>query len=184
MRHRLFPLFGRGTSASSALAAGAPAATIFARCAVREHSAVLQQSLVLPQPFVAGKEEGLILPDRSANRPTKVIALQRRLIACRTRKWKSRRSAEGTIKVVARIQRLVAEVVERLAVEIVGARLRADVDDRTRASAILRRERRVIDLELRRRVDRRLERNLVLAHVVQVDAVDLEVHRVFAIARQ
>ena len=40
----------------------------------------------------------------------------------------------------------------------------------------------VVDLEFRGGIDRRLERDLVLRHVVQVHTVDLKVHGVFTIA--
>src|ERR1700689_5369030 len=59
---------------------------------------------------------------------------------------------------------------------------RRNVHHRTRAAAILRTEGRIDDLELRRRIDRRLERDLVLGHVVQVDTVNLEVIRILASA--
>src|ERR1700722_1082426 len=63
-----------------------------------------------------------------------------------------------------------------------GTGARRDVHYRARAAAILRAEGRIDDLELRRRIDRRLERDLVLGHVVQVDAVNLEVIRILASA--
>ena len=137
---------------------------------------------MLAQSLIAGEEECVALPDGTADRGSEVVALQRSLVA-RHAEGKARRCAVAAVEVVARIQRLIAEVVEDLTVEPVSARARADVHDRTRAAAVLRAERRVVDLELRRRIDRRLERDLVLAHVVQVDAIDLEVHRVFAVTR-
>jgi hypothetical protein len=66
--------------------------------------------------------------------------------------------------------------------EVVGARARGDVHDRARVAPVLRAERGVVDLELLHGVDRRLERDLVLHHVVQVDAVDHEVDGVFTVA--
>ncbi len=67
---------------------------------------------------------------------------------------------------------------------MVRARPRRHRHNRAIAAPILRAERLVIDPELRRRINRRLKRNLVLADVIQIDAVDLKVHRVFAIARR
>ena len=60
-------------------------------------------------------------------------------------------SAEGLPfqrEVVAGVERIVSEELEQIAVKGVGARPGYDIDDRARDVAVLRPERRAVDLEL------------------------------------
>ena len=77
------PLFGSGMSAASRRRDGL-SGCIGSDCRLirlRDHRAVLQNALVLAQTLVAGVEEGVTFPDRTADRPAEVIALQRSLVA-------------------------------------------------------------------------------------------------------
>src|SRR6185437_6081486 len=149
-----------------------------------EHWTVLQDALVLPQALIAEEEKGVVAVDRAANSDTEIVALQRKLCT----RTEGQRSAGcgvyGAVEVVASVQRFVAEVIEHLTMELVRARSRGYGHNRAVAAPVFGAEGLVVDLELARRADRRLERDLILADVIQVDAVDLEVHRVFAIARR
>src|SRR4030095_11744341 len=83
---------------------------------------------------------------------------------------------------VPRVECVVAQEFEQLTVKLVRARACGDIDNRTRVAPVLSAEGRVVGLDLRHCIDRRLERDLVLHHVVQVDTVDLKVDRVLTIA--
>ena len=63
---------------------------------------------------------------------------------------------------------------------LISAAARRDVDDRAGVPPVLGAESRVVDFELLHRSDGRLERNLVVRRVVQIDAVHHEVDRVVA----
>src|ERR1017187_1061245 len=147
-----------------------------------EHLAVLQDALVLTQTFVTAVEEGVAPPYRATYGAAEVVALQRGLIACVANQGKSSGGVHGAIEVVASIEGLVAEVIEGLAMELVAAGAGRDGDDGAVAATVLRTEGGVIDLELGGGADRRLKGDLILAYIVEIDAVDLEVYRVFAIA--
>ena len=95
----------------------------------------------------------MALPHGPPNRPAEVVALQRRLGAGVRNQRKSRARVEAAIEVVARVQRLIPEVVEQLAMEVVRARARRHRHDRTIAAAILGTEGLVVNLELGGRVD-------------------------------
>ena len=117
----------------------------------------------MPQSLVAEEIERAILRDRSAEVHAELLAIERRLIGRRR------------IEEIARVELVVAVVVERFAVKGVGARPGRDVHDGAGIAAVLRAEGGVVDLELRDGVDRGLERDLRVRQVVQVDAVDHEV---------
>ena len=70
------------------------------------------------------------------------------------------------IEIVAGVEGVVAEKLESFAVKLVDARTGGDIDDRARVAAVLRRERGVVHLEFRQRVNRRLEGDLVLHGIV------------------
>src|ERR1700723_2305160 len=57
--------------------------------AVRQHRAVLQNSLVLAEALIAGEKEGMVPPDRSANSRAKVIALQGCFFTRKSDQWQS-----------------------------------------------------------------------------------------------
>ncbi len=64
--------------------------------------------------------------------------------------------------------------------ELIGSRARGNVHDRAGIPAGLRAVGRVIDFKFPDSVDSGLKGNLILQHVIQVDAVDHEVDGVFA----
>ncbi len=144
-------------------------------CGRRKYGAIQKNALLLPKSLIAPKEERVISPDRAAKSAAKVVTLQRRLLPANT-------CNAGTVEIIPRIQSFVAEIVEGIAVKSVRTGPGAHIHDRTRTPAVLRTEGRVIDLEFRGGIDRRLERDLVLAHVIQIHAIDLKVHRVFAVS--
>ncbi len=137
---------------------------------VGQHTAVDVDPLALPEPFICREEERAVLHDGAAERPAELVPRERRF------------PRRLDVERVARIETIVTVELEHLARKDVAARPRRDVDDCARIPAVFGAERRVIHLEFLHRVDRRLERDLVLLHVVQVDAVDHEVHGVFTIA--
>ncbi len=105
---------------------------------------------------------------RTADVETKLVAFERRF-AC--------------VEKVTSVERFVAKEFENLAVIGVRAGTCGDVHDRAGVSTVLSAESRVINLELLHGIDRRLKRDLVLDHIVEVDAVNHEVDRVFTTAR-
>ena len=139
---------------------------------VAQDTAVDVDPLALPRSLVGAEKESAVPDERSAQIAAELIAAEQRLGRGRL--------VEG----VPRVEPRVSEKLEQLAVEVVGPRTRRDVDDGTGVAAVFGAEGRVVDLEFRHRVDRRLERDLVLRRVVQVDAVDHEVHGVFAVPRR
>src|SRR5436305_11826567 len=66
----------------------------------------------------------------------------------------------------------------------VRSRPGGDVDDSAGVAPVLCAAGRIISLELLHSVDGRLKRNLILSHVVEVDAVNLKIDGVFTIARR
>ncbi len=129
-----------------------------------------EDGLLLAKALVAEKEEGLVLEEGAAECAAEVVTIELVL-------------ARGfAIEEVAGVEVVVAEVVEGLAVDLVGAGAGGDVDDGAGGAAELGAEGGVDDLELGGGVDGGLEGDLVLRHIVEVDAVDLEVVGVFAIA--
>src|ERR1035437_3814690 len=148
---------------------------------LRDYRAVLQEALVLAQSFVTPVEECVVSPDRTAYRAAVVVALQRGFIAGGA-EGNSGSGINAAIEVVARVECFVAEVVEGLAVELVCAGTRGDGHNRAITAAVLRAEGGVIDFELGGGADRGLKGDLILGYIVEIDAVDLEVHRIFAVA--
>src|SRR5882757_5782082 len=144
-------------------------------CGRRKYRAVQKNALLLTKSFIATEEERAISPDRTPESAAKIVTFQRRLLPAKA-------CNAGTVEIIPCIQSFIAEIVKGLAVKSVRTGPGAHIHHRTRTPAVLRAKGRVIDLELGGGVDRRLERNLVLSHVVEVHAIDLEVHRVFAVS--
>jgi hypothetical protein len=89
---------------------------------VAQDAAVEVEALALAQALVAQEEEGLVLEDRAAEVHAELVAVERRL-----------RLARG-VEVVARVERLVAVELERLAV-VLFVPERRDVHHARRAQA-------------------------------------------------
>ena len=137
-----------------------------------QRSGVEVDGLQMAKAFITEKVERPVLRDRSAQVDAELLAIEHRL----GRRWR--------VEVVARVVLVVAVEIEGFAVQRIAAGARRDVDDRAGVPAVLGAERRVVDLEFRHGVDRRLERDLRVRQVVQVDPVDHEVDRRLAVARR
>ena len=135
----------------------------------RRHARQARDAARDPRPLVVGKEERLALHDGPAKISAVLILIVGRLGRVRPNR-----------KEVAGVERIVAEVFVRGAVEIVGAGLGGDADRRTRRAPVLGRIRARDDLEFLNRIHRRprhLGRQLldVLRDAVVVHAVEQEV---------
>src|SRR5262249_42176021 len=128
--------------------------------------------------FVAEEEKRLILENRPAERGAELIAFEGWLIQVAIL------VVIIQVEDVSRIEIIIAHKLEGLAVKLIAAGARGDVDDGPGVAPVFGAVSRIVDLELLHSVDRRLERDLVLNHVVEVDAVDHEVDRVFTISRR
>ena len=137
---------------------------------VARHHGVQVDPLALPQAFVGGEEERAVAADRAAIGAAELVALERVRI----------RRVE--LEKVARVERVVAEEFVGLAAELIGARARDEVDDRARDVAVLRAERRVVDLEFLDARDRRRKADRSERQVVRRHAVDDVGDRFFAVA--
>src|SRR6185295_18756320 len=104
------------------------------------------------EPFIAAEVERTVLDERAPEVRAELLAVEQRL-----RRDAPVGPSARRVEVVARVEAVVAVEVERLAVYLVRARPRGDVDDRPGIPAVLGAERRVVHLEFRDRVDRRLE---------------------------
>src|ERR1700674_4024646 len=69
------------------------------------HTGLSGNSLALPYSFIICEKEGAILEDWPADRPAKLITLERRL-----------RSIGGGVEKISRIQRAVAHELEKISV--------------------------------------------------------------------
>src|SRR6266576_132961 len=97
---------------------------------------------VVALPFISGEEERLVLDERAAQAAAKLLQRSLQL------------RARGCVEEVPGVQVVtVAPEAKRCAMDIVGARLQADVHDRTRLPSILGR-RILLEIELLNRVDR------------------------------
>src|SRR5579859_1481047 len=116
----------------------------------------------------------MIFPDRSAYCSSEVITLKgglaKVLAAC----------AGFLVKEVTGVKGVVAHKLKDFSVYGIRSRAGGDVNDRPGVPAILGAVGLVINLELLHGVDGWLEGDLVLRHVIQVDAVDHEVDGIFA----
>ena len=148
---------GRGTHRGSLILAG--------------DSAGNRQALVLADPLVGKEEENLVLDDRAAEIGAELVTLERGL-----------RTLGDGVEEVSRIQGIVAQKLKQLTVIFVCARSRREVHNGAGVSSVLRRKRRIVDLVFRQRVNRRLEGDLVLHRIVQIDSVHQPVGRVLALA--
>ena len=128
------------------------------------------QALVLAQTLIGEKEESLVLLDGAAKSSAEFVALERGL------------GVRRGVEEVTSIKIVVANELKGLAVIRIGSGTGRHVDDSAGVSPILCREGRVIDLEFRKRVNRRLKGNLVLHRVVQIDAIHQPIRSVLALA--
>ena len=132
---------------------------------VGQRSGIEVDALLVTKSFIAAEVERPVLHHRSTEVHAELLAIEERL-RCHV--------ATG----------IDARRVEGFAVHRVGPRPGGDVDDRAGIPAVLRAEGRVVDLELGHRVDRRLEGDLRVRQVVQVDAVHHEVDGRLPVARR
>ena len=146
---------------------------------VGQRSGIEVDALLVTKSFIAAEVERPVLHHRSTEVHAELLAIEERLRCHVATGIDARR-----VEVVARVEPVVAVEVERFAVHRVGPRPGGDVDDRAGIPAVLRAEGRVVDLELGHRVDRRLEGDLRVRQVVQVDAVHHEVDGRLPVARR
>src|SRR5258708_5265856 len=137
------------------------------------------QSLALAYSFITHKKEGLVFENRPAQVAAELVALERRNPV--GSRYNITHNGDR-VKGVAGVEKVVTNKIIELAVILIGARPGCDIDDGSGVASEFRAVGGIIDLELRHRVDGRLEGDLVLHHIVQVDSVDHEIDRVFAIA--
>ena len=137
---------------------------------VAEDEAVDVDALTMPDAFIGREKVRLSTKNRTANRPAKLVALERVGLAGRE------------LEEVPRVERVVSQELECVAVKLVGARSRDDVHDGSRHVPVLGRERRVVHFELLDAGDRRFEDQRAERQVVARHAVDQESNRLFTIA--
>src|SRR5262245_403325 len=138
---------------------------------VAEDQAVQVESLSMAHALIRNKEKSLLLYDGAAETGAELVAVER---------WRLTRSE---IEEVARVERIVAEELEQLTVELVGAGARRYVDDRAGVLSVLGALGRVGNLELLNAADRGLKVDRTKPLVVECDPVDQIVDRVLTIAR-
>jgi hypothetical protein len=108
-------------------------------------------------PFVRSEEERPVSPERSAERPAVLLAVERRLRGC---------------EVVARVQRVISEKREAVSVITRAAGFRDQADDATDRESVLRAVAGAEDLEFLDGVGRRERHDLARGLVVVVEAVE------------
>src|SRR5579859_633897 len=131
---------------------------------------------MLTQAFITSVEERVASPHRTTHGPAEVVPLQGSLFPGVGNERKTGCGVKRAVEVVARVKGVIAEVVEAFTMKPVCAGARSHRHNRAVAASVLRAESGVVDLELRCGADRRLEGDLVLADIVQIDPIDLEVH--------
>jgi hypothetical protein len=138
---------------------------------------------ILPLAVVSAEEEGAIFDDGAAEAEAELVDLLRRsLVAVEPSPAVEVRALLSLDVRRVGVQRLVAEILEDAAVEIVRARLRDDVDDRAARAPELRRKAVLVDLKLFHRLFRELvgraharaSERLTEEGVVVVRAVNLQ----------
>ena len=120
----------------------------------------------LAHTFVGRHEEGLVAAERTADDAAELVPIELGL-GCRRRREE-----------VARVHRVVADVVEGRPVERVAARLELQLHVRARVAAVLRRVVRRLDLEFLYGVNRWIHEQVVAAVVERAHTVkrDLLIH--------
>ena len=108
---------------------------------ITQHAAIHSEFLPVAHSFVGEEKECTVLPDGAAKGGAELVASERRL---------------GLIEEVAGVKRIIAEELEHLAMKLIAARARGDVDDRARVAPVFGAEGRVINLEFPNGIDRRL----------------------------
>src|SRR5882724_10249002 len=109
--------------------------------------------------FVTGKPKGPAFHQRSTDTVAVNVAV------------KGKNGTRG-IEIVLRVEALIAQELIRRTVNGIGSRLRHAVYDDAGVAPILGRESVRLDLEFLDHVDIRLERDLVLHHVAQINAIE------------
>src|SRR5689334_24543070 len=130
----------------------------------------------MAQAFITGKEESLVLLDWPADISAKLVALE----------WSNRIGSAGgccnAVEGIARVKKVIAQIVIHFAVERVRPGPGGNVHNGPGVTTVFCAISGVVNLKFGDGVDRRLESNLVLHHVTQINAVDHEVDCIFAVA--
>jgi hypothetical protein len=95
------------------------------------HSGTL--TTVLPEPFVREKEKSFVFYDWAANRPAEVILTERRL------------GVRHHVKIIPGVEKIIPQIIERRAMELIGAGFRNNRDLRP----ALRQIQQIPDAEIR-----------------------------------
>src|SRR3982074_1586047 len=126
---------------------------------------------MLAYSFIGEEKENSVLDDRAAEISAELIFFVRRL-----------GPLGPSIEKIARVQRIVAEKFKKFTMILACAGARCEVYDRARVSSVLRGKRRIVDLVFRERVNRRLEGDLILHWIVQIDSIHQPIGCIFALA--
>ena len=137
---------------------------------VARHQGFDRSHLEADAALIAGEEERAVLDHRGAHAIAEDVPVERD-------------DGPGRVEEVLRVEPLVAQKLVDRSMDGVGARLGHGIDDNPRIAAVLGAEGVLLDLELLHHVDVRLQRDLVLHHVAQVDSVQQVVGRIFARSR-
>src|SRR5690348_1428748 len=132
---------------------------------------------MLLNTFISEEEEQLVLQNWAPKIRSEIIAVEGRL----NQRFTFR--IDFRIEEITGIQGVVSKELKQLAVVCVGSRTSGQIHDGPSISSVLSRKRRVVNFVFCKSVDRRLERNLVLNVVIQIDAVDEPVSSVFPLSR-
>ena len=135
-----------------------------------QDEAVDVEPLSLSQALITDEEKRPVSDQRPPEAAAELVALEGGRI----------RRGEG--EEVACIQGVVAQELEQLPTERIGARARRDVHDCAGGETVFGAEGRVLDLELLHSADRGLEGDRAERQIVQRDAVDHEVDGFLAVA--
>ncbi len=136
----------------------------------RRHRRLHRALQHLPPPLVVPKGEQLVVQNRRARRPAKLVAVKRR----------PRRARH--VEVVVRVERIVAHILEQLAVKLVRAALRHHRHRARRGRPLRRQKEPLVNLELVNRRHRKIQRRLPQPAPRRRHAVDVEPRHVLLVA--
>src|SRR5580704_13831998 len=133
------------------------------------------QALMLLEPFVSEEKEELVLQNRTAEVSAKTVSFEGRL------RHGVALGIHRGVEEIAGIQVVVAEELKQLAMIIICAGASCQINDRAGIPPVLRGKGRVVNLVFRQGIDGRLKGELILNVIVEVDAIDQPIGRIFAL---
>ena len=134
----------------------------------RNERDVVRRRLARVGALISCEEEQLVVTDRTAQHAAVLVPVQSVVLA----------RAVGVLRRerIGRIEIVIAQELERVAVHLVGSRTRDRVDGRARVHAVLRAERARLDLEFLERVGERQRQVGVVVRIVVRRAVEQICH--------